>query len=152
MKASRTIELICIGASASIVPTSERHSPSFATRCCSHHGLTQDQFFVFPKRKKSFFEKSCSRLSYITFCVESKSVQKFLFFFVVHLQKKLKSSKIEKNKNFYTDLDSTQKVMYITPKQVFEKVDFSLSETPEKPFPGQILTSLQLHSRQKVAT
>ena len=61
---------------------------------------------------------------------------------MVHLQKKLKSSKIEKNKNFHTDLDSTQKVMYITPKQVFEKVDFSLSETPEKPFPRQILTSL----------
>ena len=35
--------------------------------------------------------------------------------------------------------------MYITPKQVFEKVDFSLSETPEKPFPGQILTSLYFY-------
>ena len=35
--------------------------------------------------------------------------------------------------------------MYITPKQVFEKVDFSLSETPKKPFPGQILTSLYFY-------
>ena len=41
--------------------------------------------------------------------------------------------------------------MYITPKQVFEKVDFSLSETPEKPFPGQILTSLYHPIRAHVA-
>ena len=38
--------------------------------------------------------------------------------------------------------------MYITPKQVFEKVNFLLSETPEKPFPGQIQTSLYVCAKK----
>ena len=72
-KASRTIELTCIGASASVVPTSEHHSPSFATRCWSRLGLTQDQFLVVPTVKKSIFLKMCSRLILLIFCVDSKS-------------------------------------------------------------------------------
>ena len=72
-KASRTIELTCIGASASVVPPSEHDSPLFATRCWSRLGLTQDQFLVVPPTKKSIFLKMCSRVILLFFCVDSKS-------------------------------------------------------------------------------
>ena len=45
-------------------------------------------------------------------------------------------------------MNSTQKVMYITPKQVFEKVDFSFAETPESVFPGCVQTSLYIYANQ----